>query len=61
MTNEEAIKIIREAIDVIKRQEAKIEILKDYSKDLIAEISNLKSSATIKDVENIKKKEKKYG
>lgn len=61
MTNEEAIKIIREAIDVIKRQEVKIEILKDYSKDLIAEISNLKSSATIKDVENIKKKEKKYG
>ena len=50
MTNKEAIKILKEAIDVINRQETKIEILKDYSKDLIAEISNLKSSAVINNV-----------
>lgn len=50
MTKEEAIEILKEAIDVINRQETKIEILKDYSKDLIAEISNLKSSAVISNV-----------
>lgn len=50
MTNKEAIKILKEAIDVINRQETKIEILKDYSKDLIAEINNLKSSAVINNV-----------
>lgn len=50
MTNKEAVKYLKEAIDVINCQETKIEILKDYSKDLIAEISNLKSSAVISNV-----------
>lgn len=50
MTNKEAVKYLKEAIDVINRQETKIEVLKDYSKDLIAEISNLKSSAVISNV-----------
>lgn len=50
MTDKEAIKILKEAIDVINHQETKITILKDYSKDLIAEISNLKSSAAINNV-----------
>lgn len=41
LTNEEVIKILKEAIDVINRQETKIVILKDYTKDLIAEIRKL--------------------
>lgn len=50
MTNEEAVKYLKEAIDVINHQKTEIEVLKDYSKDLIAEISNLKSSAVTSNV-----------
>lgn len=45
LTNEEVIKILKEAIDVINRQETKIVILKDYTKDLIAEIRKIRREA----------------
>ena len=45
LTNEEVIKILKEAIDVINRQETKIVIIKDYTKDLIAEIRKIRREA----------------
>lgn len=50
LTDEEVIKILKEAIDVIDRQQAKIVILKDYNEDLIAEIRKLTGSTIISNV-----------
>ena len=44
LTNEEVTKILKEAIDVIDSQQAKIVILKDYNEALIAEIRKLTRS-----------------
>lgn len=50
LTDEEVIKILKEAIDVIDRQQTKIVILKDYNEDLIAEIRKLTGSTIISNV-----------
>lgn len=53
-TNEEAIKILEEAIEVINRQKAEIGILRDYNKDMFAEIRNLNGSLVSNTMENQK-------
>lgn len=50
LTNEEAIKILKEAIDLINRQKTEVVNLKDYNEDLLAEIRKLKGSTIVSNI-----------
>ena len=59
LTNEEVIKILKEATDVIDSQQAKIVILKDYNEKLLTEIRKLTRSIRKLKYELEEKKNKK--
>lgn len=59
LTNEEVIKILKEATDVIDSQQAKIVILKDYNEKLLTEIRKLTRSTRKLKYELEEKKNKK--
>lgn len=52
-TNEEAIKILKEAIDFINHQKTENAYLKDYIEDLIAEIRKLNGSTSSTIISNV--------
>ena len=56
---EEAIKILEEAIDVINHQKKEIKILRDYNKDMFAEIKKLNSIIVSDDVTKNQKRIKR--
>lgn len=59
LTDEEVIKILKEAIDVIDSQQTKIVILKDYNEALLTEIRKLTRSTRKLKYELEEKKNKK--